>query len=68
MKKKMIALSLSSVLLMGCGTSKPASDDCCKPKTEVVKESHNEILSNDPLMKALGSVFIIVIINILTTK
>tara|TARA_Y100000389_G_scaffold94880_1_gene91543 strand:- start:300 stop:506 length:207 start_codon:yes stop_codon:yes gene_type:complete len=68
MKKKMIALSLSSILLIGCGTSKPASDDCCKPKTEVVKESHNEILSNDPLMKTLGAVFIIVIVNILTTK
>ena len=34
MKKKIVTLALSSALLYGCGTSKPASDDCCQPKIE----------------------------------
>ena len=32
MRKKMIALSLSSILLFGCGATKPASDECCEKK------------------------------------
>jgi len=38
MKKKIVTLALSSALLYGCGTSKPASDDCCQPKIEQHQE------------------------------
>jgi len=62
MKKKMIALSLSSILLFGCGSSKPATDDCCKPKTEVVSGEH------DPVMKLLISGIVVLALNVLLTK
>ena len=45
MRKKAIALSLSSILLFGCGTSKPLSDDCCKPKVKTEQEHHESILN-----------------------
>ena len=41
MKKKMIALSLSSILLFGCGATKPASDGCCE-KVVMTQEDHHE--------------------------
>lgn len=43
MKKKMIALSLSTILLVGCGTSKVSSDQTFKPETEY--EHHERILN-----------------------
>ena len=45
MKKKMIALSLSSILLFGCGTTKPTSDECCK-KVVMTQEDHHEKILN----------------------
>ena len=45
MRKKAIALSLSSILLFGCGTSKPLSDDCCKPKVKTEQEHHEGIMN-----------------------
>ena len=44
MKKKMIALSLSSILLFGCGSTKPASDECCN-KVVTEQEHHEKILN-----------------------
>lgn len=42
MRKKMIALSLSSILLFGCGTTKPASDGCCEKKAVVTQRDVDE--------------------------
>lgn len=39
MKRKIVTLALGSILLFGCGSSKPVSDDCCKP---TVTENHHE--------------------------
>ena len=41
MRKKMIALSLSSILLFGCGATKPTSDGCCE-KVVMTQEDHHE--------------------------
>ena len=38
MKKKMIVLSLSSILIFGCGSTKPASNDCCKTETTKIQK------------------------------
>lgn len=43
MKKKLIALSLSSILLVGCGASNVPSKDCCSPQTE--QQHHEEALT-----------------------
>jgi len=45
MRKKMIALSLSSILLFGCGATKPTSDGCCE-KTVMTQEDHHEGILN----------------------
>ena len=45
MRKKMIALSLSSILLFGCGATKPASDGCCE-KVVMTQEDHHEGILN----------------------
>lgn len=46
MRKKMIALSLSSILLFGCGATKPASDGCCEKKVLVTQREADEKLLN----------------------
>ena len=61
MKKKMMAIALSSILLVGCGSTKEL-DGCCKKETAVEK-----IVSKDPLMKLLASALIIFAINTLVT-
>ena len=63
MRKKMVAIALSSILLIGCGSSK-GIDECCKEKTKT------EVVSgeNDPLMKLLLSGLIILSVNFLFTK
>lgn len=45
MRKKMIALSLSSILLFGCGATKSASDECCE-KVVMTQEDHHEGILN----------------------
>lgn len=62
MRKNMIVIALSSILLVGCGSTKEL-DNCCKEETKVEK-----IVSEDPLMKLLASALIIYVINILATK
>jgi len=57
----MIILSLSSILIFGCGSSKAVSNNT-EPKTEVVSEQH------DPIMKLLLSGLIILSVNFLFTK
>ena len=46
MRKKMIALSLSSILLFGCGATRPASDGCCEKKVLVTQREADEKLLN----------------------
>ena len=46
MRKKMIALSLSSILLFGCGATKPASDGCCEKKVLLTQREADEKLLN----------------------
>ena len=58
----MIVIALSSILLVGCGSTKEL-DNCCNEETSVEK-----IVSKDPLMKLLASTLIIYVINILATK
>jgi|TARA_B100000768_G_scaffold57740_1_gene55974 uncharacterized protein YcfL len=62
MRKKMMAIALSSILLVGCGSTK-GIDKCCKEKTKT------EIVSGekDPVMKLLASALVILAINILVT-
>lgn len=63
MKKKITALLFATLLLTSsCGSTKPATDECCKKKTEVISGE------NDPIMKLLLSGLIIFSINILVTK
>ncbi len=62
MKKKMIGIALSSILLVGCGSTKPVSDNCCQ-ETAVEK-----VTSKDPVMKLLVSALIIYVVNIFATK
>ena len=45
MRKKMIALSLSSILLFGCGATKPASDSCCEKKVLTQREADEKLLN-----------------------
>lgn len=45
MRKKMIALSLSSILLFGCGATKPTSDGCCENVTMTQEDHHERILN-----------------------
>jgi|TARA_B100000768_G_C11207852_1_gene344644 hypothetical protein len=65
MKKRMIALSLSSILVFGCGSSKPVSNDCCKTET-----TETQIISgeDDPTMKLLLSGIIILAINLMIAR
>ena len=46
MRKKMIALSLSSILLFGCGSTKPASDGCCEKKVLLTQRDADEKIMN----------------------
>lgn len=62
MKKKMMAIALSLILLVGCGSTKEL-DECCKEETVVEK-----VVSKDPLMKLLASALIIYTIQILVTE
>ena len=60
----MMAIALSSILLVGCGSTKNI-DPCC------TKETKKEIVSADkpdPLMQLLVSAIIIYAINIIATK
>jgi len=59
MKKKMIAIALSTTLLVGCGSTKNCNEE---PKKEVVSGE------NDPIMKLLLSGLIILSVNFLFTK
>ncbi len=45
MRKKMIALSLSSILLFGCGSTKPASDQCCEKPILTQREADEKLLN-----------------------
>ena len=45
MRKKMIALSLSSILLFGCGATKPASDGCCEQKVLTQRDADEKLLN-----------------------
>jgi hypothetical protein len=62
MGKKLIIVLLCCGLLTTCRSVKPASDKCCKEKTEVVKDN------NDPLMGILASALIIYSIKILFAR
>jgi uncharacterized protein YcfL len=63
MKKKIIAIALSTTLLVGCGSAKNI-DPCC------AKDSKKEVVSgeNDPIMKLLLSGLILLSLNILVTR
>ncbi len=61
MRKKMMAIALSSMLLVGCGSTK-GIDECCKGENKV-----EQIVSKDPVMKLLASALIIFAINTLVT-
>tara|TARA_B100000900_G_scaffold291698_1_gene250527 strand:- start:73 stop:267 length:195 start_codon:yes stop_codon:yes gene_type:complete len=60
MRKKMIALSLSSILLFGCGATKPASDGCCEKKAQVTQRDADEKILN-------GLLFTLITYAILST-
>ena len=57
----MIVLSLSSILILGCGSSKVTSNNT-ESKTEVVNQKE------DPIMSLLLSGLIILSVNFLFTK
>ena len=63
MKKKLISVFLVSTLLVGCGSTKPATDECCKKETAIEK-----VTTKDPLMKLLVSGLIILSVTFLFTK
>ena len=59
MKKMMIVIMASTILVTSCGASKNVTS---KPKTEVVSGE------KDPLMKLLVSALIIYSLNIMLTR
>jgi uncharacterized protein YcfL len=61
MKRIMIVLSLSSILILGCRSSKVTSNNT-ESKTEVVNQKE------DPIMSLLLSGLIILSVNFLFTK
>jgi uncharacterized protein YchJ len=63
MRKKMVVIALSSILLVGCGSSK-GLDKCCKEETKTEKVSGQ----HDPVMKLLLSGLIILSVNFLFTR
>lgn len=63
MRKKLIVLGLVSTLLVGCGSTKPTTDECCKKETAI-----ENVTTKDPIMKLLVSGLIILSINLLVTK
>ena len=63
MMKKLISVLLVSTLLVGCGSTKPTTEECCKKETVIEK-----VTTKDPIMKLLVSGLIILSINILSTK
>ena len=63
MRKKLIVLGLVSTLLVGCGSTKPTTDECCKKDTAI-----ENVTTKDPIMKLLVSGLIILSINLLVTK
>ena len=63
MKKKLISVLLVSTLLVGCGSTKPTTEECCKNETAIEK-----VTTKDPLMKLLVSGLIILSVNFLVTK
>jgi uncharacterized lipoprotein YajG len=46
MKKKMITMALSLILLSGCGASKSTPDTCCEEKVLVTQREADEKLLN----------------------
>lgn len=63
MKKKIIAILFSALLLTGsCAPTKNLDDECCQEKTEVVSKQ------NDPIMKLLLSGLIIYSVHILFAR
>ena len=58
----MIAIALSTTLLVGCGSTKNI-EPCCNEETAIEK-----VTSKDPIMKLLVSGLIILSINFLVTK
>ncbi len=46
MKKKMITMALSLILLSGCGASKHTPDKCCEEKVLVTQREADEKLLN----------------------
>ena len=59
----MVAIALSSILLVGCGSSK-GLDKCCKEEIKTERVSGQ----NDPVMKLLLSGLIILSVNFLFTR
>ena len=62
MGKKLIIVLLCCGLLTTCGSVKPASDKCCKEKTQVVSDK------KDPIMGILASALIIWSVQILFAR
>jgi uncharacterized protein YcfL len=63
MRKKLISVLLVSTLLVGCGSTKPTTEECCKNETAIEK-----VVSKDPIMKLLATSLIIYAIQLLVTK
>ena len=63
MKKKILSICLISILLVGCGSTKPTTEECCKNETAIEK-----VTTKDPIMKLLVSGLIILSVNLLVTK
>jgi uncharacterized protein YcfL len=63
MMKKLISVLLVSTLLVGCGSTKPTTEECCKNETAIEK-----VVSKDPIMKLLATSLIIYAIQLLVTK
>jgi PBP1b-binding outer membrane lipoprotein LpoB len=63
MRKKLISVLLVSTLLVGCVSTKPTTEECCKNETAIEK-----VVSKDPIMKLLATSLIIYAIQLLVTK
>jgi len=66
MRKKLITLGLVSTLLIGCGSTKPASDGCCEGSNRIAE---SEVTQNDRVtLGVLFSGMVLFVLHTATTR
>lgn len=64
MRKKLIVLGLVSTLLVGCGSTKPASDGCCEGPIAIAEVTQNDRVT----LGVLFSGMVLFVLHTATTR